>query len=317
MLELLKHKVSEISPNMPFNFTGTIHKPSHFPINTERFEKGSFYFSMCWGNDIYGIKLFEKNDKIIIEVFSEYPISDKLLNEIKTELIFRFDMVSDLSGFIRLSQSEPILKYAEEKRRGMRPSCAYSLYELLCISLVLQNTQVSRSIKMIDIMLKTYGKKIKFDNKELYVFWQPHNLLKATEEELRALKIGYRAKSFLKVADFFTKTPDFEFTLRKISKNKASKELQKIYGIGPASTWYLLFENLHHYDAFDYISPWENKILSMLIYNVLDKPSADILNYAKEKWGDYRMLAVHYIFEDIFWKRKNKNIQWLNDLIRM
>jgi 3-methyladenine DNA glycosylase/8-oxoguanine DNA glycosylase len=199
----------------------------------------------------------------------------------------------------------------------MHPSCAFSLYELLCITLVLQNAQVNRSVKMLEVMLHTFGKKVNFDNIILSSFWKPENLLESSEEYLRSLKIGYRAKSFLKVSDFFVDNPEFEFKLRNIPKSEAAKELQKIYGIGPASTWYLLFEKLHHYDAFDYVSPWELKILSMLIFGSMEKQSNEILNYANEKWGDKRMLAIHYIFEDVFWKRKNENIEWLNKLIRL
>jgi hypothetical protein len=29
------------------------------------------------------------------------------------------------------------------------------------------------------------------------------------------------------------------------------------------------------------------------------------------------MLAVHYIWEDLFWKRKNEHIDWLEKLIRL
>ncbi|MBE3092340.1 MAG: hypothetical protein IMZ51_01580 [Chloroflexi bacterium] len=32
--------------------------------------------------------------------------------------------------------------------------------------------------------------------------------------------------------------------------------------------------------------------------------------------GKYSMLAVHYIWEDIFWRRKNEKIDWLEKEIR-
>ena len=36
-----------------------------------------------------------------------------------------------------------------------------------------------------------------------------------------------------------------------------------------------------------------------------------------EKFGDYKQLAVHYIWEDLWWKRKNENIPWLEKEIRI
>ncbi len=36
-----------------------------------------------------------------------------------------------------------------------------------------------------------------------------------------------------------------------------------------------------------------------------------------EKFREYKQLAVHYIWEDLWWKRKNANIPWLEKLIRI
>lgn len=33
--------------------------------------------------------------------------------------------------------------------------------------------------------------------------------------------------------------------------------------------------------------------------------------------GKYSMLAVHYIWENIFWRRKNERIDWLEKEIRL
>ena len=108
-----------------------------------------------------------------------------------------------------------------------------------------------------------------------------------------------------------------EYEIRKLGKDKAKEELIKLYGIGPASVWYILFEVYHHYDAFDYISPWEQKIYSKLIFNKALVSTDRILNYFKKTYGKYRMLAAHYIFEDIFWKRKHEHIEWLEKEIRL
>jgi hypothetical protein len=42
-----------------------------------------------------------------------------------------------------------------------------------------------------------------------------------------------------------------------------------------------------------------------------------ILAYAAQRWGRWKMLATHYLFEDLFWQRKNQSILWLEDLIRL
>ena len=44
-----------------------------------------------------------------------------------------------------------------------------------------------------------------------------------------------------------------ETAIRRLSREAARRELLKLYGIGPASVGYSLFEVFHHYDAFDSI----------------------------------------------------------------
>lgn len=68
---------------------------------------------------------------------------------------------------------------------------------------------------MLENLFSRFGKKIKFDNRVLSTFWKPEEMAKSTEEELLALKVGYRAKFFMRIAkQFADKTVD-EFVLRK------------------------------------------------------------------------------------------------------
>jgi hypothetical protein len=42
-----------------------------------------------------------------------------------------------------------------------------------------------------------------------------------------------------------------------------------------------------------------------------------LLNFFEQRFGQDKMLAVHYVWEDLFWKRKNEKIDWLEELIRL
>lgn len=315
----LTNKISfEIKPIAPFHFEGTVYKPSHFPAPLDHYEKNSFWFTLRQQNKVYGIRLdSEDSTTINVNIFYEHDLSDDVIKKIISEIRFRFDLDANLDDFIKMSDSDPILNSVERKWRGMRVSCAFSLYELLCITILLQNAPVNRSVKMLATMLEMYGKKIIFNERQLFSFWLHEDLCDKTEEELKNLKVGYRAKSFLRVSHFFKENPNFEITMRKLSKQDASNELKKIYGVGPATCGYILFENLHYYDALDHISPWESKILGMVLFGNIETPAKTIIKYAEEKWGKWKMLATHYIFEDVFWRRKHEQIEWLNALIRL
>lgn len=141
------------------------------------------------------------------------------------------------------------------------------------------------------------------------------------QEELRTLKVGYRAKSLKKISDTFAKSEIDEFKLRDLSNDELEKELLKLYGVGPASVWILMFEVFNRMDYLKHISPWEQKIYTKLFFNkdyerefvVIDK----MISYFDRKWGKWKNLAVNYVWEDLWWKRKNEHIPWLEKLIRV
>ena len=91
-----------------------------------------------------------------------------------------------------------------------------------------------------------------------------------------------------------------------------------IPGVGPASVGYILADVFHQLDEMNHISPWEQKIYELFLNRDPDNPApvklTDALRRAIRGW---RMLAVHYIWEDLFWQRRNNGIRWLEKLIRL
>jgi len=105
--------------------------------------------------------------------------------------------------------------------------------------------------------------------------------------------------------------------MREMDKDELKKEALKLYGIGPASVEYLLFEDFYHCDHLATIPPWEQKIMSRLLFNKKLVSTKRILDFFKKKYKGWEKLAFHYIWEDIFWKRKTQHIDWLEKEIRL
>ena len=102
-----------------------------------------------------------------------------------------------------------------------------------------------------------------------------------------------------------------------MSKEEVKKEMLKFYGIGSASIEYLLFEDFYFLDSLGTIPPWEQKIMSRLIFNQKLVSVKEILEFFKKRYAGWEKLAFHYIWEDIFWKRKYQHIEWLEKEIRL
>jgi 3-methyladenine DNA glycosylase/8-oxoguanine DNA glycosylase len=279
---------------------------------------------MDWQNEPLGLK-FEnqgtiEQPKVSLSVWSATKLSRSFLRQLIGEINYRYNFQLDLTEFYRRFIADPQLAPLLSKWRGMRPLNYSSLYEFLIIAIVLQNATVRRSVSMMQAMFEKYGTLLSYDGREFYCFWEPEIVHQATDQELRGLKLGYRAKSIKRVTEAFVGKKIDEYDLRNKSKADQREALLGLYGIGPASVGYILFDVFHHWDEPNYISPWEQKIYSKLFLDTdTDEPvSVDVLlSLFDERFGEYKMLAVHYFWEDLFWKRKNEQIEWLENLIRL
>jgi 3-methyladenine DNA glycosylase/8-oxoguanine DNA glycosylase len=323
ILKMDKKNSIEIRPKAPFNFDATVFKPDHFPTPDHVWEPGKYWQTMRIDSKIVGFKLENKgtikNPKIKVSLYAKGKLSKKEIEKALEKISWQFGFDEDLSEFYEKFKNDKILSPLFKKYLGMRVNSGeIGLYTMLQVYVVLQNATIRRTVQMMNNLLEKYGQKVKFDGKEMYVFWTPEILNKASEKELRNLKLGYRARFLKKIAKDFVKGKIKEEIIKKLPTKEAKKELLKIYGIGPASVDYILFEVFHRYDAFDYLPPWDQKILSRLIYNKPLVPVKKILKDAQNRWGEWKRLAIHYIWEDIFWQRKgSKKIPWLEKEIRL
>ncbi|UCB43447.1 MAG: hypothetical protein JSV77_02035 [Dehalococcoidales bacterium] len=312
----------EIIPSAPFAFDPTFHKPDHFTSGDNIWEPGTRWQTLNWQGIPLGLKFANSgtvdNPQIMLELFSEAQLPRHVIDSLVGEIRYRYNIDLDLTGFYWSSQKDTVLAPIIQRLRGMRPGHSGSLYEYLIIAIVLQNATVRRSVQMFQVLLENYGTSLEFEGKELWCFWSPGGLQGVSEEELRALKIGYRAKFIKRIDDYFAQDLIDEEELRKEDRETQVRELLKLYGVGPATVWYLLFDVFHHWDFFNHISPWEQKIYSKLFFdrNPEDPAPVDELLQYFERYGKYKQLAVHYIWEDLFWRRESEHIPWFEREIR-
>lgn len=319
-IKLNNKETISLTPKAPYNFDANFHKPSHFPSSDNIWEKGKYWITMLWKKQNLGLKFENKGTinkpEINLNIYSQKPLPKDFIESLIPEIRWRFNFDSDISEFIEKYKNDKILGSIIKKWKGMKPIAANSLYETLIIYIVLQNAAVRRSVQMLENLFEKYGKKVKYDTKVLSVFWEPNKMVSSSELELRDLKVGYRAKFFMRLSEQFANREIDEFALRKMNKEEVKKEMLKLYGIGPASVEYLLFDDFYFCNALETIPPWEQKIMSKVVFNKRLVSTRKILDFFKsfKGWGK---LAFHYVWEDVFWKRKHEHIEWLEKEIRL
>ncbi|MBI5356479.1 hypothetical protein HZB78_02600 [Candidatus Collierbacteria bacterium] len=304
-MKLSIHQQILLHPTASFAFDPTFHKPDHFATEDNEWQPGIRWQTwLCEGKPL-GLKFVNEsnanNPSITLHIYSNAKLSQKTLDFLTYEVRYRYNLDIDLDPFYRQFEKDKILGPIIKKWNGMRPGHPGSLYEYLIIGVVLQNATVRRSIQMFKNLIEKYGTKLEFDGKILWCFWKPGALHNVLEEELRLLKIGYRAKFIKRIDDYFYSSAINEQQLRTKDQKTQMEELLKLYGVGPATVWYLLFDVFHHWDFFNHISPWEQKIYSKLFFNKDPENPVTVEKLLKyfERFGKYKQLAVHYIWEDL------------------
>jgi len=323
-MKLKKETTLEIIPTSPFHFDSTFFKPGHFPSNDTKWESGRRWQTMLWKGEKLGLVYEDagrtSKPKVRIKVFSKENLTKDFTESLKQEIIWRFNLDLDLAQFYKAVGKDPLLAPIIKKFSGLRPMHHGSLYEYLIIGIMLQNTVVRRSVSMLQSLFERYGDLLEYDNQKLWCYGEPKVLAGVDEQELRALKVGYRAKSLIRVSKPFADGEIDELKLRNQSKETQEKSLIPLYGVGPATLGYIMFDAFHHWDYLRNISPWEQKIYTHIFFNKdHEKELVPVETMLKrfEKWGKWKALAVHYVWEDIWWKRRNEHIPWLEKLIRL
>lgn len=304
----------DLSYKKPFSFEKTFYHPSHFYTGLEYYDKKSYYMSLRYEKKIIGLKFYMNKYKLICEIYSTTKISSIFKENIINEISQRFSLKKDYNIFYHKYSTDKFLKNSIKRNYGRHISTMYSLYESLIISTFLQNTTVQRSIKMCKNMMENYGERIKYDGVILNCFWDIDDFY-PEESELRALKLGYRAKNIMRITEFFKNNNINDEELRKLETNLLVKNLLKIYGVGKQTIFYILLGQFHVTSYLKHIPLWERKILSYFIFKKALIEEDELVTWFNIKYESWAGFSLSLVMEDIFHQHKRKPLGWLKKIL--
>ena len=163
-----------------------------------------------------------------------------------------FDIDADYSRYINaINPRDKYLVKAAECGSGIR-ILPQDLWELIITFMISKQNNISRIKGCIERLCQKYGKHLKAQGgTEYYSFPTVEELSVATEEELRELGMGYRARYLVETTRSIR---EGEISLEKIFRMKyysrARKELLKLSGVGEKVADCICLFALHHMDAF-------------------------------------------------------------------
>ena len=143
-----------------------------------------------------------------------------------------------------LSAFSPVLAEAAAYAGGIR-ILQQEPWEALCTFILSQNNNIPRIRGLTEKLCASFGEAVEGG----FAFPRPERLADCTEEELRALGLGYRAPYVLDAARRVAGGMDLE-ALRTLPEDEVLARLNQIHGVGPKVAQCMLLFGLHRLDAF-------------------------------------------------------------------
>lgn len=232
-------------------------------------------------------KIFALGDEIVVsQADNNLHIENCTEEDFKKKWYHYFDLERDYGEIKKkISENDPIMERAVEFAGGIR-LLNQEPYECLLSFIISQNNNIPRIKKIICAMSDKYGGG-RFPTLD--------EMSPATEEELFALRMGFRNKY---IYDAVQKLKSGEVSLEGLSEAEtqaARAELEKIKGVGPKVADCVMLFSLGHREVFP-VDVWVRRVMSELYFGGEEQTIKTIGAFAAEKWGSLAGYAQQYLF---------------------
>ena len=130
-----------------------------------------------------------------------------------------------------------------------------------CISFIISaNSNIPNIKTRLQKLCRKFGTRVNFDQREFFIFPEPHALANASINDLQECGLGYRTK-YVKDTSFFVDTGEIDFDyLKKTDYQTVKESLLKLPGIGDKVADCIMLFSLEKLEAFP-LDTWILKIL--------------------------------------------------------
>ena len=276
-----------------------------FSINIDNsINSGQVFLWEKNGTNWYGI-----NGQDILKI-NKNGVIKSILNS-KTNFFRKNDNMQEI---IKSISKDETVKKSVKQYEGLR-IFKQDPFQCMISFIISSNSNIQKIKNSLEKISKKFGKKVKIQNKEFFLFPKPEKLANASIEEIKKCGVGYRAP-FIKQASkmIILKKINFEY-LEKCDYEEAKKNICLIPGVGNKVADCILLFSLNKLEAFP-LDTWMIKILEKYYskefkietktitekqYQILHKK---IVNH----FGPYCGYAQQFLFK---MERENYNKKWL------
>lgn len=167
-------------------------------------------------------------------------------------------------------------------------------WETLVSFIISANNRILMIKRVIENLSQKYGDYIgTYKGNKYYSFPTSEKLNLTTENEIRRMKTGFRAKYIKDAAEIVSNDKDWLYSLKGLNYDTALEEIKKIKGVGDKVGNCILLFSMNKYEAFP-VDIWMKRIMGE-IYGIKGKPE-DIRKKSEKIYGKYSGFAQQYLF---------------------
>lgn len=274
-----------------------IENPQDFDLK-QIFECGQCFRWDAVGDAYIGVtkdkalKIYKSENKIILE--------DTTKNDWDTLFCDYFDMTRDYGKIKETLSQDDKMKEAISFGEGIR-ILRQDPFEALISFIISASNNIPRIKKIISSLCENFGEEIMYQGKTYYSFPTPEKLASLTLSEIDIIRAGFRGKYIISAAKAVESGMlDLE-CLKNSSFEYAKSELLKLSGVGNKVAECVLLFGLSKHSGFP-VDVWIKRIMEYCYFDS-EVPADEILQFAKEKFGELGGFAQQYLF---YWARENK-----------
>jgi len=225
-----------------------------------------------------------------------------------------FRKKDDIEKIIKSISKDSVTKKAVKQYIGLR-ILEQDPFQCLISFIVSSNSNIPKIKLNLENISKKFGKKIKFQNQEFFLFPNPKKLAKISINEITSCGVGYRAKFIKEAAKIIDKKEiDFDY-LKKCDYQDAKENICQIPGVGnkvadcvllfsldkleavPLDRWIIRILGKYYAKKFE----MNTKTITEKQYNILHKK---IVNH----FGPFAGYSQQFLFK---MERENYQKKWL------
>lgn len=197
----------------------------------------------------------------------------------------------DLEEIFETFPEDENLEKAKEQMWGLR-IVQDDFFPCLISYLCSPQMRIPRIKKMHNEIAENFGEKVEFDGHELLRFPTLEELSEASEDDLRDLGVGYRAKYIIESMKILDDGFEPEFS---DGYEEAREKMKELYGVGDKVADCVLLFSQEQLEAYP-VDTWAMKAIKSQYPSLHSEDYDELSENMREYFGEYSGYAQEYIF---------------------